>query len=125
MKDPGGATTDRGNPLLVPGYRLLRVAAPDIPEHDLGQLITMRLKLCLCIRKVGCSGIQNQVEHRLKVGVCHLIEACHITQPICKGIALDFNQLRSAGKRNEMVLECAGVVFGKGLLRGYNCQSTP
>ena len=40
-KDSGSATADQGNALLILGYRLLCIAALNIPEYNLRQLIAV------------------------------------------------------------------------------------
>ena len=57
--------------------------------------------------------VQDEVEHRLQVGVSHLVEGSHVAQAVGEGLPLDLDELRSCRKLNEVVSVQPPIMLGE------------
>ena len=142
-KQSGGAAAKQHDVLLVHTDRLLLIAALNIPEYQLRQLITVpavqvpgiievgavriqgttvefhvcddieRFRQLFLGQMIADSRIQNQFENFLDIGISHFIVAHAVFYLFHQVSAFDFHQFGGVGEGNEVIAERSFVSFSK------------
>ena len=129
--------------LLVHGYRLLLVAALDVPEHNVRESVAVLCVLSLGVLEVCKTcvsyapvelhvrddvegrrhlllrdavlhrGSEDEIEYSLDVCVRDLVERRDVSESVGKSLALDLDELRGVRKLDEVVVEDALVSLSK------------